>query len=403
MTVYFTKKFAARQLALLLPSKGCVKMKKILVFGATIKLSPEKQNGIMKKVFAQAKAFESCFDVYIWGFDENEIIYVHNGKVTVADHFKNNLERRIKYFKALTCFTLKKNAAAFYFRYASTDFCLLKALRRLKKQGILSVIEIPSYPYKGEFMHGLKKRMIYLLDSLLRGRLKKYVSRVVIFVEKPESIYGISCINTMNGIDTTESTAIHSVPGDTLNMIAVASMLPHHGFDRMIEGIHCYYSEHSDDIKIVFHVLGNGPELHAYEELVKKYKLGDRVIFYGQKSGRELDDIFEKADIAVGSLGLHRIGLREGSTLKNREYAVRGLPIVYSTYELFLKDSPYALELESDDSPADIEKILKFWNRIKNVDGLHDIIRRDAVSKCDMNVTMAPVVQYLQNNIKQGN
>lgn len=69
-------------------------MKKILVFGATIRLSLEKQTGIMKKVFAQAKAFESCFDVYTWGFGKNEIIYVHNGNATVVDHFKNNRERR---------------------------------------------------------------------------------------------------------------------------------------------------------------------------------------------------------------------------------------------------------------------------------------------------------------------
>lgn len=375
-------------------------MKKILVFGATIRLSLEKQNGIIKKVFAQAKAFESCFDVYTWGFGENQIIYVHNGKVTVVDQFKNNLERRIKYFKALTRFVHEKNAAAVYFRYATADFYLLKALRKFKKLGVLSVIEIPSYPYKGEFMHGLKKRMIYLLDSLLRGKLKKYVSRIVIFVENPKSVYGISCINTMNGIDTAESTAVQSEPGDTLNMIAVASMLPHHGFDRMIEGMHRYYSEHSDDEKIIFHIVGSGPELNVYKQVVEKYKLCDRVIFYGQKTGRELDDVFEKADIAVGSLGLHRIGLTEGSTLKNREYAVRGLPIVYSTYELFLKDSPYALELASDDSPANIERILDFWNRMKGVDKLHDIIRKDAVSRCDMKVTMAPVVEYLQNNIK---
>lgn len=378
-------------------------MKKILVFGATIRLSLEKQTGIMKKVFAQAKAFESCFDVYTWGFGKNEIIYVHNGNVTVVDYFKNNWECRIKYFKALTHFVLEKQAKAFYFRYASTDFCLLGALKKFKKNGVLSVIEIPSYPYKGEFMHGVKKRMIYLLDSVLRSKLKKYVSRVVIFVENPKFVYGISCINTMNGIDTAESSAVHSVPGDTLNMIAVASMLYHHGFDRMIEGIHRYYSEHSDDMKIVFHIVGNGPELSAYKQLVEKYNLGDKVIFYGQKSGRELDDIFEKSDIAVGSLGLHRIGLTEGSTLKNREYAVRGLPIVYSTYELFLKGSPYALELAGDDSPADIERVLDFWNRMKSIDNLHDIIRNDAVSKCDMKVTMAPVVKYIKNTIEQRN
>lgn len=378
-------------------------MKKVLIFGATVKISLDRQTGIMKKVLAQAKVFGSAFDVYTWGFGENEILYVHDGKVTIVDHFKNKLDRRTKYFTALTRFALEKQAQAFYFRYASADFYLLKALKRFQKNGILSVIEIPSYPYKGEFMHGIKKRMIYLLDSMLRSRLKKYVSRVVIFVENPKSIYGISCINTMNGIDTSDLAAVHSAPGDTLNLIAVASMLPHHGFDRMIEGLNQYYSQHGDAKPIVFHVVGSGPELKGYQELADKYGLEKYIKFYGQRSGKELDELFEKADVAVGSLGLHRIGLTEGSTLKNREYAVRGLPIIYSTYELFLKDAFYALEIPSNDSPVDVKNILSFWEQIKNVSNIHETIRKDAVLRCDMNVTMAPVLEYIQNNVKKRN
>ncbi len=373
-------------------------MKKVLVFGATIQLSLEKQTGIIKKVLSQAKVFESAFDVYTWGFGENEILYIHDGKLTVVDHFKNKAERRSKYFTAITRFALENRAEAFYFRYASADFYLLNMLNKFRKRGILSVIEIPSYPYKGEFMHGIKKRLIYLLDSMLRGRLKKYVSRVVIFVENPKSVYGIPCINTMNGIDTSDTAAVHSDPGDTLNLIAVASMLPHHGFDRMIEGLNQYYSRQNDARPIVFHVVGNGPELKEYRSLTKKYGLENRIKFYGQKSGKELDEVFGKADMAVGSLGLHRIGLTEGSTLKNREYAVRGLPIVYSTYEQFLKDSPYALELPANDAPVDTEKIIEFWDRMKAIDNLHEKIRNDAVSRCDMKITMAPVVRYLQNS-----
>ena len=208
----------------------------------------------------------------------------------------------------------------------------------------------------------------------------------------------------MNGIDTSDSAAVHSTPADTLNLIAVASMLPHHGFDRMIEGLNqYYYFQQNDAQSIVFHVVGNGPELKGYQNLAEKCGLEKHIKFYGQKSGRELDEVFEKAVIAVGSLGLHRIGLTESSTLKNREYAVRGLPIVYATYELFLKDSPYALELPANDTPVDMEEVLKFWNRMKTVDYLHEKIRSDAVSRCDMKVTMAPVVRYLQNNIKQRN
>ena len=108
-------------------------MKKTLIFAATIKLSLEKQTGIMKKVFAQARTFEAEFDVYTWGFGENEILYVHNGEVTVVDTFKNKAERRAKYFRSVKAFTIQKKASAFYFRYASTDFYLLNILKAFSK------------------------------------------------------------------------------------------------------------------------------------------------------------------------------------------------------------------------------------------------------------------------------
>lgn len=370
-------------------------MKKILIFGATIKLSLDKQNGIIKKVFAQSKVFETAFDVYTWGFSDHEILYVHNGEIHVVAEFNNKMERRSLYFKNITEFAITQRAVAFYFRYASTDIFLLRTLRALKKNGILSVIEIPTYPYVGEFKDSIKKRLIYFLDSMLRGFLRKYVSKIVIFVENPKLIYGIDCIYTMNGIDCASISISRSTPSEAISLIAVASMLPHHGFDRLIEGMHQYYESGTIKTVVDFLVVGDGPELGKYQSLCDKYMLAEHISFLGQKSGAELDELFHKANIAVGSLGLHRIGLTEGSTLKNREYAVRGLPIVYSMYDLFLKDSQFALQLPSDDSPVDIRKIIDFWNIVQITEDLHKIIRNKAVLKCDMSITMEPVVKYL--------
>ena len=75
--------------------------------------------------------------------------------------------------------------------------------------------------------------------------------------------------------------------------------------------------------------IGDGPELKSYQELVDRLELKDYVIFHGIKEGKELDEIFREADVGVGSLGLHRIGLSEASPLKHREYAVRGLIILH--------------------------------------------------------------------------
>ena len=140
---------------------------------------------------------------------------------------------------------------------------------------------------------------------------------------------------------------------------------------------------------------------NKYKALCEKHDLGEYVIFHGQKTGADLDEVFQNSDIAVGSLGLHRIGLTEGSTLKNREYAVRGLPIVYATYELFLKDSEYALEVPADDTPVNVRDVIAFWNKVRCINDLHAFIRNDAVQKCDMRVTMKPILDYINSKTEK--
>mgnify|MGYP000644641746 CR=1 FL=1 len=56
--------------------------------------------------------------------------------------------------------------------------------------------------------------------------------------------------------------------------------------------------------------------------------------------------MFEQADFAIGSLGRHRSGITHIKTLKNREYAARGLAFTYSeTRRTILTKT--ALHLES--------------------------------------------------------
>ena len=46
--------------------------------------------------------------------------------------------------------------------------------------------------------------------------------------------------------------------------------------------------------------------------------------------GKELDELFDLADFAIGSLARHRSHIDKIKTLKNREYAARGIPFIYS-------------------------------------------------------------------------
>lgn len=370
-------------------------MKRKLVYGATIKLAKENRNGIMKKVFAEARALSSEFDVYIWGFTDDTVVYYHDDKPVEVAKFSNNRERRTRYFQSIANYSININADVFYFRYASSDFFLLNALRKMKKAGIKNIIEVPTYPYEGEFKGSIKNRFILLLDRVLRPFLKRYVSAVVVFMGNFKTLFGIPTIQTMNGIDFGEIELVKPQSAKPVRMIEVSTMLPHHGCDRLINGIEDYVKKGGKE-NIHLAIVGDGPELTKYKNQVESLGLQQYVEFCGRKDGEELSKIFNDSNVAISSLGLHRIGLKSSSTLKAREYIARGLPIVYSTSDKLLDNNPYCLCCSDDDSPIDIEKVVGFLEYVYVDNETNKNIRQKGFEVCDMSVIMKPVVDYLK-------
>ena len=87
----------------------------------------------------------------------------------------------------------------------------------------------------------------------------------------------------------------------------------------------------------------------------------DYVILHGKKHGAELDAIFNICDFGIGSLGRHRVGIDNIKTLKNREYAARGIPFVYSETDSDFDSRPYILKVPADESAVDIQSIIDFY------------------------------------------
>ena len=94
--------------------------------------------------------------------------------------------------------------------------------------------------------------------------------------------------------------------------------------------------------------------------MVEQYGIQDKVFFHGQLFGEELDRVFNQSCFAIGSLARHRSGITVIKTLKNREYATRGIPFVYSEIDSDFEDKPYVLKVPADETPIDIGQILKF-------------------------------------------
>ena len=77
----------------------------------------------------------------------------------------------------------------------------------------------------------------------------------------------------------------------------------------------------------------------------------------GPRSGAELDAEFEWCDAGIASLGRHRNGITRIKTLKNREYAARGIPFVYSERDSDFDGMPYV-------TPLDIAALVRFCDGV---------------------------------------
>ena len=197
-----------------------------------------------------------------------------------------------------------------------------------------------------------------------------YVDKIVTFSDY-DIIWNRPTIRISNGIDFSEI-PLRGPKNDTahsLQLIAVATMHPWHGFDRVIAGMANYYRTHTDthDYKVYLNIVGFGvPELvDSYKKDVAKHQLEKYIIFHSALYGKELDAVFEQSDMGLGSLARHRSGIDKIKTLKNREYAARGIPFVYSETDDDFEHQPYILKAAPDDSPLDIEKVIRFYQSLK--------------------------------------
>lgn len=254
---------------------------------------------------------------------------------------------------------------------------LIALFSRLRRQGIRSVTEVPTFPYDQEFVSTtyLPSRLALIADKLFRRRLYSLMQAMVTFSDATE-IFGCRTIRISNGVDADTLPLHHytAPPDGSLHLIAVAEVHFWHGLDRVIAGMGEYAIHHEgkgDGRRLVLHIVGGvAPSemtgtAHApgFSPLIEHYHLDEQVVFHGQLFGSALNDVFNQCCFAIGSLGRHRSGITVIKTLKNREYATRGLPFVYSEQDSDFDDRPYVLHAPADESPLDMDQVVSFIQR----------------------------------------
>ena len=347
-----------------------------------------EHSGISKKIHCQVKGLrENGHDVRLcyyaqspnghWcRFVDDDIIQDY-GKGAIA-----GLRQRIAY-NCIYDYCIREKIEFVYARcFMNANPFLIHLFKKLRKAGIHSVTEIPTYPYDDEFKNfDWKARWGLKIDQLFRHRLYQQMDALVTFSDA-ERIFGQRTIRISNGVDF-DSIPLHQPPlylgragRETLHLIGVAEVHDWHGFDRVMTGIGEYYRQNqtalatphslreiSHQPDVFFHVVGGvhpSQMANCFQPIIEKYHLQDRVIFHGQLFGDELTKVFNQCQFAIGSLGRHRSGITVIKTLKNREYATRGIPFIYSEQDSDFDHQPYVLKAPADESPIDIEQIIEF-------------------------------------------
>lgn len=335
-------------------------------------------SGITKKIHAQIKGLrQNGHEVHVCTYDhaENGHMCRFIDDVVIEDYGTGTcaaIRQRVSY-GSIYKYCIEQKIDLVYARsYMNATPPLTRFFRKLRKAGVKSVMEIPTYPYDQEYKgYDWNQQMRLCIDKLCRHALAKQFDRIITFSDE-ERIFGTETIRISNGVDL-DTIPLHATGKDTsheVHIIAVAEVHAWHGFDRFIHGLGEYYRKYGGKPKrrVIFHLVGdvwpgemngsaNAPGFAPY---IREYGIENEVVFHGKLFGNELDKVFDQCTFAIGSLARHRSGITSIKTLKNREYASRGIPFIYSEQDSDFDDKPYAMKAPADESPIDIEAILSF-------------------------------------------
>ena len=369
-------------------------------------------SGISKKIHYQVKGLrENGHDVRLcyYGFAENGHSCRYVDGNLLKDYGKGKwagLRQRIDY-NCIYDYCIREKIEFVYARcFQNANPWLIRFFKKLKQAGIHTVTEIPTYPYDAEFVGFSRMTRLNLkVDQIFRHRLYSQQDAIVTFSDA-EEIFGQRTIRISNGVDF-DSIPLHEplTANHELHLIGVAEVHYWHGFDRLIAGLGEYYRtsalspQPSAFKEVFFHIVGGvGPSemydsMHApgFHELIEKYQIRDKVIFHGQLFGQALDDVFNQCQFAVGSLARHRSGITNIKTLKNREYATRGMPFIYSEQDTDFDRQFYVLKASVDESPIDVQQIIDFMDSHK----FNPIVIRQTAEPLRWKIQMQRVVDMV--------
>lgn len=288
-----------------------------------------------------------------------------------------------------------------YIRSMPTMPSYIKAFEQIKKTKCKIIVEIPTYPIEKEMENEkrLFRKWYFLFSNKYSARVAKYVDLYTLIGEKANEFQGRPALNIENGIFA-EGLPLREYQNidNKIHILALAKIARWHGYDRIIEGLR-EYKENGGKEKMVIHFIG--PEgdgsLNGLKHMAIKYQLDDSVVFEGAQYGEQLTNYFNIAQLAIGSIGLHRKGLNSTAELKVREYMARGLPFILSAKDQSIDESlGFYLKVSEDNSPIDIEATIRFIRKTGNDHDISWKMRQYAIENLTWQKQFIKIFLYLE-------
>lgn len=346
--------------------------------------SIDQASGVYKKIRAQIKAFNElghpCKGLFLNDADDNVLL-------------SNTLDKHLSFKNdSKTIAELIKQADVCYVRFELQRHPIYKrALLEIRKQNKPIVLEIPTFPPHEESMARarmkLRNKQVFAAVKTLIGAGLVYrdmmiqagMAKLVCIVADDYKFKKTKTIRIENGIDIEENPYAEIKHEDgCISLIAVSNFAVWNGYDRAIQGLADYTSNHGHGrFKLIF--VGNREKGKELISLTKKYHLENDVLFTGELSGAALDEAYAMADIGLGALGNHRRKVFANSSLKAKEYASRGMIMILSDSEGIEQEvAKESLIVPSDETPLDFNQIETWYNAIDNLENKRMLIRNYA-------------------------
>jgi glycosyltransferase involved in cell wall biosynthesis len=250
-------------------------------------------------------------------------------------------------------------------RYPGIDF---SAFRFVKKFGYKTITE--HHTDEVSEAKSANNNIRYFLEKYLSPFFLRKIKAFIAVTQEIEEVelkkikQKKNSIVISNGIDVEniKFTKFQKFNGKEINILFIASYFsPWHGLDLFLKSLETY----NGDIKLRVFIIGN---VSANDKkTVKQFEKYENVKIYleGRKDGEELDNFFQKSNIALSSLALFRKSMKEACALKTREYLARGIPFVYGYIDTDLTgNEEFALRIDVQNEGIEIDKIINFVKKI---------------------------------------